>query len=116
MTPADWLGRPTMVFFGFTFCPDICPTTLSDISDWLEALGPDADRLNIALISVDPEPDTAAVLAEYLSNFDPRITGLTGPLAEIERAASGFRATFEKMPRDDDHTMNHTMNHTMTTR
>ena len=52
--PADWLGRPTMVFFGFTYCPDICPTRLSDISDWLKALGPDADRLYIALISVDP--------------------------------------------------------------
>lgn len=106
--PADWLGRPTMVFFGFTFCPDICPTTMSDISNWLEALGPDADSLNIVLISLDPERDTPAVLADYLSNFDPRITGLTGPLAEIEKAAISFRATFEKVPRDGDYTMNHT--------
>jgi protein SCO1 len=106
--PAEWLGRPTMVFFGFTFCPDVCPTTLSDISDWLTDLGPEADRLNVALISVDPERDTPAVLAEYLSNFDPRITGLTGQLPEVEKAAADFRAKFEKLPRDGDYTMNHT--------
>lgn len=106
--PAQWLGRPTMVFFGFTFCPDVCPTTLNDISAWLAELGPDADRLNVALISVDPERDTPAALADYLSNFDPRIVGLTGALPEVEKAASGFRAKFEKLPRDGDYTMNHT--------
>lgn len=106
--PSQWLGRPTMVFFGFTFCPDVCPTTLSDISDWLADLGPEADRLNVALISVDPERDTPAALADYLSNFDPRIIGLTGQLPEITKAAAGFRATFEKLPRDGDYTMNHT--------
>jgi len=106
--PAQWLGRPTMVFFGFTFCPDVCPTTLSDISDWLTELGTEADRLNLALISVDPERDTPAVLAEYLSNFDPRITGLTGQLPEIEKVAADFRARFEKLPKDGDYTMNHT--------
>lgn len=107
--PAQWLGRPTMVFFGFTFCPDVCPTTLSYISDWLADLGPEADRLNVALISVDPERDTPAVLAEYLSNFDPRIVELTGQPAELEKAAADFRATFEKLPRDGDYYM---MNHT----
>jgi protein SCO1/2 len=106
--PTDWIGRPVMAFFGFTFCPDVCPTTLIDISDWLEALGPDAHRLNVVLISVDPERDTPAVLADYLSNFDPRIVGLTGPLPEVEKAAAGFRAKFEKLPRDEDYTMNHT--------
>lgn len=106
--PAQWLGRPTMVFFGFTFCPDVCPTTLNDISDWLAALGADADLLNVALISVDPERDTPAVLADYLSNFDARIIGLTGSLSEVEKAADGFRAKFEKLPRDGDYTMNHT--------
>lgn len=106
--PADWIGRPTMAFFGFTWCPDVCPTTLIDISGWLEELGPDADRLNTVFITVDPERDTQEVLADYLANFDPRITGLTGPLAEIERAAAGFRARFEKVPRDGDYTMDHT--------
>ena len=106
--PADWIGRPTMVFFGFTWCPDVCPTTLSDISGWLDDLGPDADRLNISLITVDPERDSPEVLADYLSHFDPRIVGLTGTLSEIGRAASGFRARFEKVPREDYYTMDHT--------
>ncbi|MGR3723473.1 SCO family protein [Abyssibius alkaniclasticus] len=108
LSPADWIGKPTMVFFGFTWCPDVCPTTLSDISNWLEALGTEADRLNVALITVDPERDSPEILAEYLSYFDPRILGLTGPLSEIERAAAGFRVWFEKQPRDDGYTMNHT--------
>ena len=106
--PADWIGRPTMVFFGFTWCPDVCPTTLSDISGWLDELGPDADRLNTVLISVDPARDTPEALAEYLANFDLRIVGMTGPLAEIERAAAGFRAKFEKVPQGNDYTMDHT--------
>ena len=106
--PTDWLRRPTIVFFGFTWCPDVCPTTLIDISGWLEELGADAERLNTVMISVDPERDTAVVLAEYLSNFDPRIIGLTGPLSEIERAAAGSRARFEKVPQGSDYTMDHT--------
>ncbi|MBM3603232.1 MAG: SCO family protein [Alphaproteobacteria bacterium] len=105
---ADWLGQPTMVFFGFTWCPDICPTTLSAISDWLEELGPDADHLNTVLISVDPERDTPEVLGDYLSNFDDRITGLTGTLPQIEQAAADFRATFRKVQSEDNYTMDHT--------
>lgn len=109
--PQDWLGRPTMVFFGFTWCPDICPTTLSDISVWLEEIGPDADRMNTVLISVDPERDTPEILGDYLSNFDPRIIGLTGALPEIQKAVDGFRASFTKVLRDDgDYTMDHTAN------
>ena len=108
-TPQDWLGRPLLAFFGFTFCPDICPTTLSDISGWLEDLGSDADRLNVALISVDPERDTPQVLAEYVANFDPRITGFTGTPDQLTRTAADFRAKFQKIPTDDgDYTMNHT--------
>ena len=97
-----------MAFFGFTWCPDVCPTTLIDISDWLDELGPDADRLNVVLITVDPERDTPAGSCRLPVNFDPRIVGLTGSLSEIERAAAGFRALFEKVPRDGDYTMNHT--------
>lgn len=106
---SNWIGRPTMVFFGFTWCPDVCPTTLSDISGWLEELGPDADRLNIALISVDPDRDTPDVLAEYVANFDPRIAGLTGTASQIAQAAADFRVSYRKVPRDgDDYTMDHT--------
>ncbi len=109
VTPADWVGQPTLAFFGFTWCPDVCPTTLSDISLWLEELGPAADRLNVVFITVDPERDTGPVLSDYLASFDPRITGITGPVAEVERAVAGFRARFEKVPRDGgDYTMNHT--------
>lgn len=107
--PQDWLGRPTMVFFGFTWCPGICPTTLSDISGWLETLGPQADQMNTVLISVDPERDTPEILGDYLSNFDPRITGLTGSLPQIKAAAKGFRATYRKVPAEEgDYTMDHT--------
>lgn len=109
VTPADWAGRPVMVFFGFTWCPDVCPTTLLDISDWLEALGPEADPLVTALITVDPERDRPQVLADYVANFDPRITGLTGDPADIARAAADFRVLYQRVPRDDgDYTMNHT--------
>lgn len=107
--PRDWAGRPAMVFFGFTWCPDVCPTTLSDISLWLEELGADADRMIVALISVDPERDTPAVLADYVSSFDPRIIGLTGPADEVAKAAADFRVTYRRVDKDGgDYTMDHT--------
>jgi protein SCO1 len=71
-----FLGRPSVIFFGYTSCPDVCPTTLMD--DWLKALGPLADKLNVLFISIDPERDTPIQLREFLSSFDPRIRGLTG--------------------------------------
>lgn len=109
VSPADWTGRPVMAFFGFTWCPDVCPTTLSDISLWLGELGPGADRLVVALITVDPDRDTPQVLADYVGNFDPRIVGLTGSDDQIARAAADFRVKYARVPRDDgDYTMNHT--------
>ncbi len=107
--PEALLGSPTMAFFGFTYCPDVCPTTLSDISDWLDALGNEADPLNVIFITVDPERDTVAAMAEYVSYFHPAIRGWTGPEEQIARAAEGFRAVFERVPTDSgDYTMNHT--------
>lgn len=107
--PDDWIGRPVMVFFGFTWCPNVCPTTLSDISGWLEELGPEAEHLVVALVSVDPERDTPGVLADYLSYFDPRIIGLTGSAKQIEKVAADFRITYRKVPLDDgDYTLDHT--------
>ncbi len=106
---ADWVGRPAMVFFGFTFCPDVCPTTLNDISDWLNELGAEADPLIVALITVDPKRDTPEILADYLSNFDPRIIGLTGDPDSVALAADAFRVRYEKLPTEGrDYTMNHT--------
>jgi protein SCO1 len=113
VTISDWVGRPSLVFFGFTWCPDVCPTTLSDISLWLEELGPDADRLNVALISVDPERDTPEVLADYLGYFDPRIVGVTGEPGEVARILGDFRAKAERI---EDVNGDYTMNHTAATR
>lgn len=107
--PESLIGRPTMAFFGFTYCPDVCPTTLSDISGWLDDLGDEAERLNVIFISVDPERDTFEALAEYVAYFHPAIRGWTGPDEQISLAADGFRASYEKVPTvDGDYTINHT--------
>ena len=78
VTEKSMQGHPTLVFFGFTHCPDVCPTTLFEMSEVLKAMGKDADRVNAYYISVDPERDTQAAMKEYLSSFDPRLKGLTG--------------------------------------
>nr|WP_245759297.1 SCO family protein [Tranquillimonas alkanivorans] len=107
--PETLIGKPTLAFFGFTFCPDVCPTTLSDISGWLDALGEDAERLNVVFITVDPERDTAEIMEDYVAYFHPAIRGWTGPENQIARAAEGFRATYEKVPAENGgYTMNHT--------
>ncbi|MFY0595209.1 MAG: SCO family protein [Cognatishimia sp.] len=107
--PETLIGRPTMVFFGFTYCPDVCPTTLSDISGWLDDLGEDAEGMNVVFITVDPERDTVEAIAEYVGYFHPSIRGWTGTQEEIARAAQGFRARYERVPTDGgDYTMNHT--------
>ena len=107
--PESLLGRPSLVFFGFTHCPDVCPTTLSDISGWLDDLGEDAARLNVVFVTVDPERDTIEAMAEYVGYFHPAIHGWTGPEAQIARAADGFRASYERVATGSgDYTMNHT--------
>lgn len=108
VTERDMAGRPYLVFFGFTHCPDVCPTTLFQLSELLKALGPRADDLRVLFISVDPERDTPASLKEYLSGFDPRITGLTGDQAAVDAAVRTFRAFARKVPtKDGDYTMEH---------
>ena len=107
--PETLIGSPTMFFFGFTYCPDVCPTTLSDISGWLDDLGEEAEGMNVVFITVDPERDTIEAMAEYVGYFHPSIRGWTGPEEEIARAAKGFRARYERVPTDGgDYTMNHT--------
>src|SRR5689334_4592927 len=83
----DFKGHPFLVFFGFTHCPDVCPTTLFDVSEILRALGPDADRTRALFITVDPERDTPAAMKDYLSSFDPHMSGLTGVPAQIAAVA-----------------------------
>lgn len=106
--PETLVGRASMVFFGFTFCPDVCPTTLADISGWLDDLGADAERMNVVFITVDPERDTVSAMKEYVGYFHPAIRGWTGSPDEIARAAEGFRVTYEKVPVEGGYTMNHT--------
>ena len=107
--PETLIGNPSMVFFGFTYCPDVCPTTLSNISGWLDGLGQDSKRMNVIFITVDPERDTIDVMAEYVGHFNPEIRGWTGPDEQIARAAEGFRASYQKVPADGGgYTMNHT--------
>lgn len=109
ITDQDIRGKPTMMFFGFTSCPDICPTTLSDMTGWLEELGPAADGLNAVFVSVDPERDTVEQMARYLSLFDPRILGLTGTPAQLEQMARNYRFYYRRVPLDGGgYTMDHT--------
>src|SRR3979490_2454751 len=106
VTEKSMQGRPTLVFFGFTHCPDLCPTSLFEISEVLRAMGKDADRVNAYFISVDPERDTAAAMKDYLSSFDPHLKGQTVDAHAMEKVIAGFRVYAKKVPlKDGDYTM-----------
>lgn len=94
-------GHPYVLFFGFTRCPDVCPTTLLEMSNVLKRLGEDADRLKILFVTVDPEQDTPEQLGKYLASFDPRIVGLTGNDEKIAEVAKGWKAFYNKITEDD---------------
>lgn len=111
VTQESYRGRFQLITFGFTSCPDVCPTTLLGFKNILQALGDRAERLQPLFITVDPERDTTELLREYTAAFDPRITGLTGSAERIERAARTFRVSYQKVrepgaPRDI-YTMDH---------
>jgi protein SCO1 len=109
VTDQDMKGRPFLVFFGFTHCPEVCPTTLFEVSEILRALGPDADKMRALFITVDPERDTPPVMKDYLSSFDPHLAGLTGDPAAIAAVAKAYRVYFQKVPLDQGgYTMDHT--------
>lgn len=109
VTDKDFLNKPTLVFFGFTHCPDVCPTTLLDLTNRLNELGCNANRLNVLFITVDPERDTPEQLALYLSSFHRRITGLSGTVEGVAEAMRGFRAFARKVPLESGgYTMDHT--------
>jgi protein SCO1 len=109
VTEKNLQGKPTLIFFGFTHCPDVCPTSLFEISEVLRAMGKDADRVNAYFISVDPERDTAVAMKDYLSSFDPHLKGLTGDADAVAKVISGFRVYAKKVPlKDGDYTMDHT--------
>lgn len=108
VTEQDFKGAPFLVFFGFTHCPDVCPTTLFEVSEILRTLGPDAARVRVAFITVDPERDTPTALKDYLSSFDPHMEGLTGEPAAIAAVAKAYRVYYKKIPLDQGYTMDHT--------
>lgn len=105
----DLLGKPYAIFFGFTNCPEVCPTSLFEISTWLEELGEEGDRIGVYFMSVDPQRDTTELLSEYLTSFDPRIIGITGDSEEIRKTLRAFKVFSQRVELDDgDYTMDHT--------
>src|SRR3954452_6710313 len=105
----DLKGHPSLVFFGFTHCPDVCPTTMFDLSEILKSLGPDAERLHAVFITVDPERDTPEKLKDYLSSFDPHLSALTGDPAAIAAVTKSYRVYSKKVPLEgNDYTLDHT--------
>lgn len=102
-------GKPTLLFFGYTHCPDVCPTTLFELAQVMQALGSDADRVQVVYVSVDPERDTPALLKDYLSSFDARFIGLTGSPEEVANVAREWRAIYRKVPEQNgEYTIDHT--------
>jgi protein SCO1/2 len=109
VTDADIKGRPFLVFFGYTHCPDICPATLFEVSEVMRALGKDADRTGALFITVDPERDTPAAMKDYLSSFDSHLRGATGDRAAIDAAEKAYRVYAKKVPTTNgDYSMDHT--------
>jgi protein SCO1/2 len=109
VTEKDLQGKPSIVFFGFTHCPDVCPTALFEMSEILRAMGKDADRVNAYFISVDPERDSKEAMKDYLSSFDPHLKGLTGDPEAVAKVLSAYRVYAKKVPlKDGDYTMDHT--------
>lgn len=109
VTDADMKGKPFLVFFGFTHCPDICPTTLFEVSEIMRVLGKDGDRAGALFITVDPERDTPQAMKDYLASFDPRVRGLSGDPAAVTAAVKAYRVYAKKVPTEGgDYTMDHT--------
>jgi protein SCO1/2 len=105
----DFRGKPLLVFFGYTHCPDVCPTTLFDVSEVMRRLGPEADRAAALFITVDPQRDTPATLKDYLLSFDPHLRGLTGSTDATAAVAKAYRVYYKKVPTEgEDYTMDHT--------
>ena len=109
VTEKSLIGKPSIVFFGFTHCPDVCPTALFEMSEVLRAMGSDAGKMNAYFVSVDPERDTPAAMKDYLSSFDPNLKALTGSPEEVAKIISAYRVYAKKIPlKDGDYTMDHT--------
>lgn len=109
VTEADFLGKPSVFFFGFTHCPDVCPTTLYEMSTYLEELGEDADKLNVAFVTVDPERDTPEIMGDYITPFDDHIVALSGTPEQVAKMGKAWRVYSRRVDQDDgEYTMDHT--------
>lgn len=110
VTEKDYLGKATAYFFGYTHCPDVCPTSLFDMTQRLAALGADAEKLNVVFVSVDPERDTSEVMSEYLKMFDPRIRALSGTQEQTDAMVKAFRVYYKREPKaaDGNYNVDHT--------
>jgi protein SCO1 len=108
VTESALAGKPYSIYFGYTYCPEVCPTTLLDLSRWIKELGPDADKLNYVFVTVDPERDTPQLMRAYLSSFDKRIRGFTGTPEQIAKIARQYRVYYRKIPtKDGGYVMDH---------
>ncbi|HJV60238.1 MAG TPA: SCO family protein [Albitalea sp.] len=109
-TPSDFKGKVTAVFFGYTQCPDVCPTTLAELAQVKKSLGKDADRVQAVFVTVDPERDTPQVLKAYVGSFDPSFVALRGSLEQTTKVAKDFKVFFAKAPgkTPDSYTVDHT--------
>ncbi|OHV84178.1 SCO family protein [Rhizobium sp. LCM 4573] len=106
-------GKPTALFFGFTHCPEVCPTTLFELNGWMRQVDPDGTRLQGYFVSVDPERDTPEILGQYISNVTDRVTGISGPPEKVAEMIKGFKVYAKKVPVDEkepngEYTMDHT--------
>lgn len=108
VTEKTLAGKPYAMYFGYTFCPDVCPTTLLDLSRWIKKLGPEAEKLNYVFVSIDPERDTPKLMHTYLSSFDKHIRGFTGTPEQVAKIAKEYRVYYKKIPTNDgSYTMDH---------
>ena len=101
VSEADLKGKSTVMYFGYTFCPEVCPTTLTDLVQWMQMIGRDADRLNYVFVTVDPDRDTPKVMHDYVSAFDPRIRGLTGTSEQIAKVTKEYGVYYKRIPTSD---------------
>ncbi|MBC3934078.1 SCO family protein [Undibacterium sp. CY7W] len=109
-TLADFKGKLVLIFFGYTQCPDVCPTTMVEMANVMQKLGPDAEKTQVLFATIDPERDTQALLAAYVPNFDARFLGLYGDAAATAQVAKDFKVYYQKVPgkTPDSYTMDHT--------
>ena len=107
-TLADFRGDVVLLFFGFTQCPDVCPTTLARAADVVKRLGADGDRVRVVFVTLDPDRDTPTVLKAYIQSFDPRFVALRADQAATDAMAKGFHIAYQRVPTGSSYTLDHT--------